>query len=451
MAKHYDLIAIGGGSGGLSAAERAARYGARCAVVERGKLGGTCVNVGCVPKKVMWFGANIAHTLHDALDYGFTLGPGRFDWGVLKSKRDDYVRAINDWYHTYLADSSIDHLPGTARFLDPRTLEVGGERYSADHIVIATGSRPAVLEVPGAEHGITSDGFFELDYCPGRVAIVGGGYIAVELAGIFNAVGCEVTLLLRTHEDFLPGFDSMLREALMEILVSDGCSLHANTAIARIERAVGESLTLTTATGESMVGFDALIWAVGRLPNTEELDLAAAGVTLDGRGHIPTDEFQNTNVPGVYAVGDVTGRFLLTPVAIAAARRLADRLFGGQSERRLPYENIPTVIFSHPPMGTVGLSEEAARAAHGDNAVKVYQTRFTPMYHAFTARKPKTAMKLVTVGAQERIVGAHIIGAGADEMLQGFAVAVRMGATKRDFDDTVAIHPTSAEELVTMP
>ena len=451
MAKHYDLIAIGGGSGGLSAAERAARYGARCAVVERGKLGGTCVNVGCVPKKVMWFGANIAHTLHDALDYGFTLGPGRFDWGVLKSKRDDYVRAINDWYHTYLADSSIDHLPGTARFLDPRTLEVGGERYSADHIVIATGSRPAVLDVPGAEHGITSDGFFELDHGPGRVAIVGGGYIAVELAGIFNAVGCEVTLLLRTHEDFLPGFDSMLREALMEILVSDGCSLHANTAIARIDQAADEALTLTTATGEAMAGFDALIWAVGRLPNTEALGLAAAGVALDERGYIPTDPFQNTNVPGVYAVGDVTGRFPLTPVAIAAARRLADRLFGGQSERRLVYENIPTVIFSHPPMGTVGLSEEAARAAHGNDAVKVYQTRFTPMYHALTTRKPKTAMKLVTVGAQERIVGAHIIGAGADEMLQGFAVAVRMGATKRDFDDTVAIHPTSAEELVTMP
>jgi len=200
-----------------------------------------------------------------------------------------------------------------------------------------------------------------------------------------------------------------------------------------------------------MAGFDALIWAIGRLPNSEALGLAAAGVALDERGYIPTDPFQNTNVPGVYAVGDVTGRFPLTPVAIAAARRLADRLFGGQSERRLVYENIPTVIFSHPPMGTVGLSEEAARAAHGNDAVKVYQTRFTPMYHALTTRKPKTAMKLVTVGAQERIVGAHIIGLGADEMLQGFAVAIRMGATKRDLDDTVAIHPTSAEELVTMP
>jgi glutathione reductase (NADPH) len=242
----------------------------------------------------------------------------------------------------------------------------------------------------------------------------------------------------------------MLQDAAMEILVCDGVSIHANTAIARLERHPGESLTLTTASGEAITGYDAVIWAVGRVPNTEALDLGAAGVRLDQRGYIAVDDFQNTSASGVYAVGDVAGRFPLTPVAIAAARRLADRLFGGQPERRLVYENIPSVVFSHPPIGTVGLSEEAARASQGDAAVKVYQTRFTPMYHAFTTRKPKTAMKLVTVGAHERIVGAHIIGLGADEMLQGFAVAIRMGATKQDFDETVAIHPTSAEELVTM-
>ena len=450
MTRHYDLIAIGGGSGGLSAAERAARYGARCAVVEPGRLGGTCVNLGCVPKKVMWFGATLAHALHDAVDYGFTLRPGSLDWATLKHKRDAYVRAINEWYVTYLADSAIDHLPGTARFVDRRTLEVSGERYEADHIVIATGSRPMVLDVPGAELGITSDGFFDLDSCPGRVAIVGGGYIAVELAGILSATGCELTLLLRTHEDFLPAFDSMVREAMMEILISEGVSIHANTAIARIERHADTDLALATATGEVTTGYDLLIWAVGRLPNTEGLNLAAAGVELDPRGYIGVDDFQNTSAPGVYAVGDVIGRVALTPVAIAAARRLADRLFGHQPDRRLSYENVPTVVFSHPPIATVGLSEEAARASHGDAAVKVYQTRFTPMYHAFTGRKPKTAMKLVTVGAQERIVGVHIVGHGADEMLQGFAVAMRMGATKRDFDDTVAIHPSSAEELVTL-
>jgi len=303
--------------------------------------------------------------------------------------------------------------------------------------------------VPGAELGITSDGFFELDRCPGRVAIVGGGYIGVELAGVLRALGCEVTLFLRAHEDFLPGFEAMLRETLMEEMVNDGVSIHAGTAIASLARNGDDTLSLTTGTGQVLAGFNAFIWAVGRVPHTAELNLQAAGVEVDAQGFIVTDEYQSTNVHGIYAVGDATGRKPLTPVAIAAARRLADRLFGGQRERRLVYENIPSVVFSHPPIGTVGLTEDGARAIHGD-AVKVYQTRFTPMYHNLTVRKPRTAMKLVTVGAMEKVVGCHIIGPGADEMLQGFAVAVRMGATKQDLDDTVAIHPTSAEELVTM-
>jgi glutathione reductase (NADPH) len=449
METRYDLIAIGAGSGGLSVAERAARHGARCAIVEPGRLGGTCVNLGCVPKKVMWFGANIAHALHDAADYGFAVEPGAFDWATLKARRDTYVKGINDWYATFLADSSIDRIEGSARFVGPNRIEVAGRRFSADHIVISTGSRPFVPSVTGAELGITSEGFFDLDRCPGRVAIVGGGYIAVELAGVFNAMGCEVTLLLRSRDDFLPGFDWMLRDTLMESMVSDGISLHANTALASIARGDDGRLTLATTTGQTIAGYDVLLWAAGRLPETASLDLPAAGVALDPQGFVAVDDFQNTNVPGVYAIGDVTGRVPLTPVAIAAGRRLADRLFGGQPDRRLVYENVASVIFSHPPMGTVGLTEEAARARHGD-AVKVYQTRFTPMYHAFTRRQQRTAMKLVTVGPQERIVGLHVIGLGADEMLQGFAVAVRMGATKRDFDETVAIHPTSAEELVTM-
>jgi glutathione reductase (NADPH) len=449
MDTRYDLIAIGAGSGGLSVAERAARHGARCAIVEPARLGGTCVNLGCVPKKVMWFGANIAHALHDAADYGFAAQPGALDWAVLKARRDAYVKGINDWYATFLADSSIDLIPGSARFIGPNRIEVAGNRIGAEHIVVSTGSRPFVPDVAGAELGITSEGFFDLDQCPGRVAIVGGGYIAVELAGVFNATGCEVTLLLRSREDFLPGFDCMLRDTLMESMVSDGISIHANTSLASIARGTEGKLTLTTATGAAISGYDALVWAAGRLPETASLDLPAAGVALDATGFIAVDELQNTNVPGVYAIGDVTGRVPLTPVAVAAGRRLADRLFGGQPERRLVYENIASVIFSHPPMGTVGLTEDAARAKHGE-AVKVYQTRFTPMYHAFTRRQQRTAMKLVTVGPQERIVGLHVIGLGADEMMQGFAVAVRMGATKRDFDETVAIHPTSAEELVTM-
>lgn len=448
MSQHYDLIAIGGGSGGLSAAERAASYGARCAVIEARELGGTCVNRGCVPKKVMWYAATLAHAVHDALDYGFSLEMQGFDWGKLKAARDAYVSGINRWYHTYLADSGIDEIRGFARFVDARTVEVDGKRYSADHIVIAPGGKPIVLDVPGAEFGITSDGFFELERRPDRVAIIGGGYIAVELAGMLGALGSRVTMLLRSEEDFLPNFDSMLRTGLMEELLGDGISIHVDSKVDAIERH-GDGTLNISCNGERIAGFDTVIWAVGRMPDTAGLNLAAAGVRVDANGFIPTDAYQNTNVPGIYAVGDATGRVALTPVAIAAARRLADRLFGGKPDRHLPYENIPSVVFSHPPIGTVGLTEEQARALHGD-AVKVYQTSFTPMYYAPTGRKRRMAMKLVTVGAQQKIVGCHIMGPGSDEMLQGFAVAIRMGATKADFDDTVAIHPTAAEELVTM-
>lgn len=448
MTTHYDLLAIGGGSGGLSAAERAAMYGKKTAVIELGRMGGTCVNVGCVPKKVMWNAASVAHALRDARGYGFDVLVNDFSWGELVQGRDAYIQGINDWYHTYLQDSGIDEICGRARFLDARTLEVNGTRYTADHIVIAPGGVPLVPAIPGAEHGITSDGFFALKNQPKRVAVVGAGYIAVELAGLLRALGSEVDLLLR-RQHFLASFDAMLRETLMEEMVNDGINILPNINIERVEKGSDGRLTLTCQQGHVLSGFDCLIWAIGRAPNTAELNLAAAGVTMDGNGYIPTDLFQNTNVPGVYAVGDVTGRAQLTPVAIAAARRLGDRLFNGQSERHLDYSNIPTVVFSHPPIGTVGLSEDEAREQHGD-AVKIYQTRFTPMYHAVTPHKTRTAMKLVCVGAQEKVVGVHIIGHGADEMLQGFAVAVKMGATKQQFDDTVAIHPSSAEELVTM-
>ncbi len=448
MSHHYDLIAIGGGSGGLSVAERAARYGARCAVVEKGPLGGTCVNVGCVPKKVMWFGAGIAHMLEEASHYGFRLGENTFDWDTLKTARDAYVRGINNWYHTYLADSNIDELVGVARFVDANTLEVAGQHYTADHIVIATGCVPLLPDTPGVELGITSDGFFELESLPRRVAVVGSGYIAVELAGMLNALGSDVTMLLR-REHLLRDFDAMLRENLMEEMLGDGIDILARTQVKEVRRSNDGTLCIECENGQSLKGFDELIWAIGRYPRSSELALDKAGVDANANGYIPTDRFQNTNVPGVYAIGDITGRAQLTPVAIAAGRRLGDRLFGGMTDRHLDYENIATVVFSHPPIGTVGLTEGEARDQHGE-AVKVYQSRFTAMYNALTERKQRTAMKLVTVGAQERVVGCHVIGMGADEMLQGFAVAIRMGATKNDFDDTVAIHSTSAEELVTM-
>ncbi|MCB1735633.1 MAG: glutathione-disulfide reductase [Gammaproteobacteria bacterium] len=449
MSKHYDMIAIGGGSGGLSAPERAALYGKKTAVIEARELGGTCVNVGCVPKKVMWFGAQIAHALEMAPKYGFKLQVSGHDWATLKAAREKYIGGILGWYGNYLADSNIDHIKGWARFVDAHTVEVNGERYTADHIVIAPGSKPVVLPIEGAELGITSDGFFALDDCPGHCAVIGGGYIGVELAGVLRALGCQVTVVLREEADFLPGFDALLRQVAMDELLKQGINIHTNGGAAKLARSADGSIALTGRDGITMSGFEQVIWAIGREPNTDDLNLGAAGIETDARGFIATDEYQNTNVPGVYAVGDATGRAPLTPVAIAAARRLSDRLFGGKPDRKLDYDNIPTVVFSHPPMGTVGMTEAVARDKHGD-AVKIYTTRFSPMYYAPTEHKVDTAMKLVCVGADEKVVGIHMIGDGVDEMLQGFAVALKMGATKRDLDDTVALHPTSAEELVTL-
>ena len=448
MSRHYDLIAIGGGSGGLSAAERAAQYGAKTAVIEKGLMGGTCVNVGCVPKKVMWYAGMLSHALDDARGYGFGVKRLGHDWGKLVEGRQAYIKGINDWYHTYLSDSNIDEIVGEASFVDAHTLQVGEETYTADHIVIAPGTTPIVPDIPGAEHGITSDGFFAMQEPPRRIAVVGSGYIAVEIAGLLRALGCDVTLIIR-GETVLRGFDAMLRTGLMEEMVAAGINLMASMQIEKVVKEEDESLTLHCDHGHSLTGFDELLWAIGREPLTADLNLSAAGVATDDRGYIPTDAFQNTNVENIYAVGDVTGQAALTPVAIAAARRLSDRLFDNQADRKLDYSDIPTVVFSHPPIGTVGLSEAQAREEHGD-AVKVYTSQFTPMYHALTDHKTQTAMKLVCVGAQEKVVGIHIIGLGADEMLQGFAVALKMGATKKDLDDTVAIHPSSAEEFVTM-
>ena len=447
MTKHYDLLAIGGGSGGIATANRAARYGAKCAVIEAGRLGGTCVNVGCVPKKIMWNTATVNHTLGRAAEYGFSIDQHAFNWPILKQARDAYIARLNKNYGVGLANNQVELIQGYAGFIDAHTVEVNGEQFSADHIVIATGGRPVIPQIPGAERGITSDGFFELENQPRRVAVVGAGYIAVELAGVLNMLGSEVSLLLRRNH-FLDSFDAMLRETLMEDMVKAGINILTRRNVAEL-RQEKDALTLVFEQGEQLSGIDSVIWAIGREPNTGPLNLAAAGIKTDARGYVPTDKFQNTNQPNIYAIGDITPAAALTPVAIAAGRRLADRLFGGMTDRHLDYSNIPTVVFSHPPIGTVGLTEAQAREIHGDG-IKIYQTRFTPMTDAFSSQPTKTAMKLITVGEQEKIVGLHVIGDGADEMLQGFAVAIKMGATKQDFDDTVAIHPTSAEEFVTM-
>jgi glutathione reductase (NADPH) len=450
MDKHFDLIAIGGGSGGLAVAEKAARYGKRVAVVEAGKLGGTCVNNGCVPKKVMWYAANLAHAADDANGFGVPITRGTTDWPKLVAGRDAYIADINDYWDGYVDDSGITRIDGYARFVDGRSIEVNGEVFSADHIVIATGGRPIVPRVPGAELGITSDGFFALREQPNRVAIVGGGYIGVELAGVLQALGSQVTVVA-LEARVLEVFDDMLGEVLMQEMRKQGIDLRMSFQVAGLTR-TANGIALDAADGERIDGFDSVIWAVGRAPNTHGLNTQAAGLETRSNGIVPTDEYQNTNVPGIYAIGDITGRTPLTPVAIAAGRRLAARLFLDQPQQKVDYANIPSVVFSHPPVGTVGLSEAQAREAANRTGEKVtvYKTDFTPMRYSLAAHGTTTAMKLVCVGEEERVAGIHLIGDGVDEMLQGFAVALKMGATKADLDATIPIHPVSAEELVTM-
>jgi glutathione reductase (NADPH) len=446
MHTDFDLIAIGGGSGGLAVAERAAQLGKRVAIVESHRLGGTCVNNGCVPKKVMWYAANLAHAVDDARAFGIPATRGATDWPALIRAREAYIRNINGYWDGYVDDSGITRIDGMAEFVDSRTITVDDRRYTADHLVIATGGRPIVPRVPGAELGITSDGFFELAEQPQKVAIIGAGYIGVELAGVLRALGSEVSVVA-LEDRVLETFDEMIGDVLMAEMRRQGIGLHLGFQVAGLAE-TAQGIALDSAAGERLDGFDTVIWAVGRAPNTGSLRLERAGVNRRANGIIPTDGLQNTNVAGIYAIGDVTGRSPLTPVAIAAGRRLAARLFDGQPDSRVDYDNIPSVVFAHPAVATVGLTEHQARER--DTKVTVYRTAFTPMRHALTEQGTGTAMKLVCVGDEERVAGVHLVGDNADEMLQGFAVAVKMGATKADFDATIAIHPTSAEELVTL-
>ena len=447
MSERFDLLVIGGGSGGLAHAQRAAEYGVNAAVIEHGPLGGTCVNVGCVPKKVMWYAAHYAHQLHHAADYGYDISVKDHDWGALKVRRDAYVARLNDIYDKNLDKRGVTLIEGHAQFVDANTVDVDGTAYIAERIVVATGGQPIVPDIPGAALGITSDGFFELAEQPKRVLIAGSGYVAVELAGIFSGLGSETRVILR-KQSVLRDFDTMLSSELMNAMQNSGIALETGVVPASV-RKTDDGLIVVAEDGREFGPVDALIWAVGRSPNTATLEASKAGIAMDERGFVPTDNLQQTNVEHIHALGDVTGRPALTPLAIAAGRRLADRLYGGMIDRHLDYQLIPTVIFSHPTIGTVGMSEDEARVKFGED-VKVYTTGFTPMFYALGTDKQRSVMKLVTTGSDERIVGCHLFGDGADEMLQGFAVAMRMGATKSDFDDTVAIHPTNAEEVVTM-
>jgi glutathione reductase (NADPH) len=443
----FDLVVLGGGSGGLACAQRAAEYGARVAVLEPNRLGGTCVNVGCVPKKVMWNAAELAQRIEAAAAYGFDVELRAHDYGALKEARDAYVGRLNEIYAENLDRKGIFLARAAGRISGAgRVVDSAGRAYEAPHIVIATGGTPARPDIEGKELGIDSDGFFELESLPSRVAVVGSGYIAVELAGIFHALGSHVSIFIR-YDRLLRYFDAMLGVELMEQMRATGIEVVTQAVPARLSK--GKGLELETEAGHCHSGFDTVLWAIGRRPNTSDLGLENLRLALSDSGHVVVDDYQETAEPGFYAIGDVTGLAELTPVAIAAGRRLSDRIFGKMSGRKLSYDIIPTVIFSHPPIGTIGLSEEQALKKHGAG-VKTYTSRFVGMFNALTETKPRTAMKLVVADPDERVVGCHVIGPGADEMMQGFAVAMTLGARKKDFDDTIAIHPTSAEELVTM-
>ena len=449
MVKEYDYIVIGGGSGGIASANRAAMHGAKVILFEGKEVGGTCVNVGCVPKKVMWYGAQVAETLHRyAGEYGFDVTINKFDFAKLKANRQAYIDRIHGSYERGFDSNGVERVYEYARFVDPHTVEVAGERYTAPHILIATGGHALYPNIPGSEYGITSDGFFELDEVPKRTAVIGAGYIAVEVAGVLNALGSDTHLFVRKDRP-LRTFDKDIVDVLVDEMAKSGPTLHTHANATEVVKNADDSLTISFDNGETIT-VDCLIWAIGRAANTSGFGLEKTGVELTERGNIYSDAFENTSVPGIYALGDVTGKLDLTPVAIKAGRQLSERLFNNKADAKLDYTDVATVVFSHPVIGSVGLTEEKAIAKYGAENIKVYKSSFTPMYTALGDNRQPSTMKLVTLGEDEKIIGLHGIGYGVDEMIQGFSVAIKMGATKADFDNTVAIHPTGSEEFVTM-
>jgi glutathione reductase (NADPH) len=421
-----------------------------CAIIEKKDLGGTCVNVGCVPKKVMWNAAQISDAINKyGLDHGFEIVSKNFSWSTLIKNRRSYVERIRKSYESVFKKNSVDVFRGTGRFVGDKTIEVNGQLITANHILISTGGRPIESSIQGAEYGINSDGFFELTELPARTAIIGSGYIAIEIAGVLNALGSETHLFVRKDRP-LRTFDTMLTDALVGIMEKEGPSLHTKSIPKLITKNFDGSLTLELENGDKK-NVDCLIWAIGREPEVESLNLKATGVRIDQKGNISVDKYQNTSYPGIYAVGDNTGAIALTPTAIAGGRGLADRLFNKScSDNYLDYENVPTVVFSHPPIASIGITESEACAKYGSEETKVYTSSFVNTYTAIGNNRQMCKMKLVCLGKSEKIIGIHGIGHGLDEILQGFSVALRMGATKKDFDNTIAIHPTASEEFVTM-
>jgi glutathione reductase (NADPH) len=447
--KHFDLLVLGGGSGGLSAATQSASYGAKVALINSGPLGGTCVNSGCVPKKITWYAGQLAEAYRVGSDYGFQSSPLKFDFEILVNHRKQFIKKLNQFYEDRLQKNNIHYIKGSGVFLNPNTIAVNETSYTANHIIIATGCYPSRPNIAGIEFGIDSDGFFDLTYQPKKIAIIGGGYIAVELASMLNQLGSEVKLLVRKDKP-LRQFDHFLSDTLVEIMMKQGIQFLPHHEPTKIVRDTHGQLTIHCHDKKTVSDVDTILFAIGRTPRTHELNLQAATIKTDDTGYIVTNKWETTNISHIYAIGDITGKKLLTPVAIAAGKKLSMRIFGNQNDAYLDYDNIPTVIFTHPPIGSVGMSEQTAIDQYGRDQLTIYQNQFNPLFYALGEHNIPSRIKLITLKESEKIIGCHIIGQNSDEILQGFSVAIKMGATKQDFDNTVAIHPTSAEELVTM-
>ncbi len=443
----YQFFVIGGGSGGVRAARVAAGHGARVAIAEAYRYGGTCVNRGCIPKKLLVYAAHFSEDFADAKSFGWTVPPAVFSWPALIAAKNHEIARLSAVYEDNLRRSGVKVLQGEVQLHDAHTVEVNGQRFSAQHILIATGGKPFLPSIPGIEHAITSNEVFDLPQLPKRVLIVGGGYIAAEFAGILNGLGTEATLSYR-GEQILRGFDEDLRQHLHDEMVKNGIRIQLRSEVRRIERTADGSLKADIA-GERQESepFDAVLYATGRVPNIEGLGLARVGVKLDEAGAVQVDQFGQTSIPGIHAVGDVTNRIALTPVAIREGAAVANTLFG-PTRTAADLAVVPSAVFSQPPIGTVGLSETEALTRHAE--IDIYRASFTPLRHALSGRNERTLIKLIVDRASQRVLGAHMVGADAPEIIQGLAIAIRMGATKADFDATVALHPTSAEEFVTL-
>jgi glutathione reductase (NADPH) len=448
MSKHFDLLVIGAGSGGLAAAGRAANLGAKVGIIEKNYIGGTCVNVGCVPKKMMWYSAQFAELLTLSRQLGFQNTSSRFNFANLVKHRDQYIQSLQKIYFKRIERDKIIYLVGTATFLDKHTVRVKEQVYSADHIIVATGCNSDLLDIPGAEYTIDSDDFFHLKTLPKKIAVVGAGYIAIELSCMLQRFGSQVKLIMR-HDKPLQHFDDMIRENIATIMEEQGIQLLPHHEIQKIKRNKAGKLSLHFKNDKAITNLDTVLVAIGRSPQHENLGLKHLGIKTEKKGFIQTDKNDKTNIKHIYAIGDVAGKKLLTPVAIAAGRKLASRIFAG-AKATMDYAYVPTVVFSHPPIGTVGLSEADAIAKYGKANLTTYKSQFRSMLYGLSQQAPLSSMKLITLKKNKKIIGCHLIDPHADEILQGFAVAIKMGATKDDFDQTIGIHPTSAEELVTM-